>query len=91
MNSRLRIQKRFPRDLQREIDSYEGVSELLADRFCTMLESKLISVETMPESFPIPRESVRYALLKPFPWMVVFEVRKDAIEILRLVHTASEW
>lgn len=91
MKSRLRIQKRFPRDLQRAIDSYESVSESLADRFCQSLESKLISIETMPESYPLLRENVRGAPLKPFPWMVMFEVRKDATEILRLVHTASEW
>jgi plasmid stabilization system protein ParE len=59
----------------------------LADRFMVELERIFDSIATYPHSGSPSTNSSRFRILRRFPFMVVYVVRTNSIEVLALAHT----
>lgn len=88
----LRVSPEFVDTLDLAIQWYDGNAPEVTDKFRTVVSNKLRSIKTMPESFQKCDHGRRLALLKPFPYSIVFRVtNSNMIEIIELVHSAKSW
>lgn len=77
-------------DLKRGIGHYEAISPDLAIRFRASIHSCFEAIGERPESFACIQNHFRAALLDKFPYVVVFELRKQTIIIYAVYHAASD-
>ena len=87
----LRYDWQFPDDLAMAISWYSDYSAELANRFRESVQTSLESIRLLPESFTLVEGSQRGAMLRGFPWMIVYSEESDVILIVRIIHTASNW
>ncbi len=92
----LRYDEQFPEDLGAAINWYTQYSVELANRFRDRVRKCIDSIQLLPESFPLledtlPKGTQRSAMLRGFPWMVVYSEESEVILIVRIIHTASNW
>lgn len=72
-------------DLAAIYDHYEQFDPTLPSRFEARLDEQLERVEMFPESGAILFETYRRVLLKRFPYMVVYLVGEDRIDVLAVL------
>ena len=72
-------------DIAAIYDYYERFDPALLSRFEARLEEQVERVEMFPESGAVLFESYRRVLLKRFPYMVVYVVRHDHIDVLAVI------
>ena len=87
----IRYDWQFPDDLAIAISWYSDHSNDLANRFRESIQKCLDSIQLLPESFPLLGQTQRAAMLRGFPWMIVYNEEPEVILIVRIVHTASNW
>ena len=84
------IQPAADRDLDHAINWYErkqqGLGVELLDEFVTTVES----ICGFPESYPLLLSPYRRALLKRFPYSVLYEVFNDTVFVHAVVHNAMD-
>ena len=85
----VRVDPQFESDLDAAITWYETISADVADDFRQPVSNCFASVSSYPESYPIVELPLRVAILKRFPWLVVYRHEPDLIILLRFVHSAS--
>ncbi len=73
-------------DLASILDYYETFDPALPGRFEARLDEQIERIELFPESGAILFESYRRVLLKRFPFMAVYLVGDDRIDVLALVN-----
>ena len=80
-------------DIAAIYDYYEQFDPALPNRFEVRLEEQVERVEMFPESGAFLFESYRRVLLKRFPYMAVYVVRDDHIDVLAVigVHRDPAW
>ena len=68
---------------------YEDKQPGLGNRFKEKVYDCIKSIEKTPERYPERRKNYREALVKIFPYMVVYRIhkRKQAIAIVSIFHT----
>ena len=66
---------------------YEKQSDGLRDAFCDELEKVINRIEANPEGFAIEHKSFRSLLVNRFPYLLIYLVRGDRIEIHAVFHT----
>lgn len=64
---------------------YESFDPALPVRFETGLDEQLDRIELWPESGGVLFESYRRVLVQRFPFMVVYDVRSDHVDVLALI------
>jgi len=73
-------------DLHAAVDWYDAQRSGLGDEFLHSVELCLSRIEQLPRWFPERGHGVRSALLRRFPYAVLFRIRADRIEVLALWH-----
>ncbi|MFV0591501.1 MAG: type II toxin-antitoxin system RelE/ParE family toxin [Draconibacterium sp.] len=71
------------RDAQRW---YNLQKEKLGDEFISEIEEKLKQISITPKRFRRLRKDVRIAVLKRFPYSIVFSIEGDCIEVYAFFH-----
>ena len=77
-------------DLASILDYYETFDPALPSRFEARLDEQIERIELFPESGSILFESSRRVLLKRFPFMAVYLVGDDRIDVLALVNVLRD-
>ena len=85
----IRVSPQFSIDLQEALDWYALLSLQAENDLKAGVERVLESVAAFPESFPLLTPPRRFALVKRFPWLIVFRIDADVVTILRFLHSAS--
>lgn len=65
---------------------YRRIRPGLESDFALCVEHALDRISERPESFPLVHAEVRRALLRRFPYGVLFRIRQHDIEILAVFH-----
>jgi hypothetical protein len=86
VTSRLAFSPAARDDLHAAVDWYDTQRAGLGNEFLHSVELCLSRIEQLPGSFPERRNGVRSALLRRFPYAVLFRIRADGIEVLALWH-----
>jgi hypothetical protein len=73
-------------DLVAILDEYEAVDPALPGRFEARLDEQIERIELYPESGAMLFESFRRVPLKRFPYMAVYLVGDDRIDVLALIN-----
>ena len=77
-------------DLAAVYDYYQAFDPALSGLFEARLDEQVERIELFPESGAILFESYRRALLKRFPYMAVYLVGVDRIDILAVVSVSRD-
>jgi plasmid stabilization system protein ParE len=82
----------FHPEAQAEYDAalawYQARSPQAASRFEAEVEHFLGLIETSPELFPSYDDDHRFAVLKRFPYSIVYQVQPGQIYIVAVAHTS---
>ena len=65
---------------------YTERSQRASDRFMAALGETLARIEKSPNSFPAGRKGTRRALIRKFPYSVVYVESPEGIEIFAVAH-----
>jgi toxin ParE1/3/4 len=77
-------------DLLETRDWYDRQRFGLGDDFMFAVDACFAQIERAPEAFVFSHERVRRALLKKFPYAVLFRVSEDEILIVGCLHTSRD-
>ena len=65
---------------------YENQNIGLGKRMLTSFEKSLLTIERTPMLFPVNFDNVRRALIKTFPFGILFEIIDEQVIILSFFH-----
>jgi plasmid stabilization system protein ParE len=65
-------------------------SHLAAERFQEQLETAQRAIQDDPETWPVYLGNTRHYRLKRYPYIVVYRIRKDLVEVLAVAHARRE-
>jgi len=85
----MRFDPRFASDLDSAISWYERIAAEIADDFRQTISRSVDSISQHPESHPILELPIRVAMLKRFPWLIVYRFESDVVVFLRFIHSSS--
>lgn len=77
-------------DLRSALDYYEAFDPALPGRFEARMDEQIERLALFPESGAILFESYRRVLLTRFPYLAVYLVRDDLIDVLALLNTRRD-
>ncbi len=90
MNRQVIIRPEAAREVQEAFDWYEEQDEGLGFEFLRAAEASLSAIQRMPFSFPIARGQARRALLRKFPYFLLYLVEPDRIVVLACFHVKRD-
>ena len=90
MSLRLVFHPRVFDDLEAIVDHYAAFDPALPARFRARLKEQTERIELFPDSGAPLFESYRRVLLDRFPYMAVYVVRGDRIELLAVLDTRRD-
>lgn len=90
MAHRLIFNPSIPDDLVAALDYYSEMSPALADRFRSAVNRRLDNIAERPESFPVDVDSIRFAKIDRFPYLVFFVLKSDFVSVLAIVHGSKD-
>ena len=90
MHDSLRFHPRVVEDLRRAIAWYDKISLDLGNRFRGALNAQFDAIFTRPNGFTRAFDDVRFARVKKFPYLILFEFAGSDVLILGVFHTASD-
>ena len=67
---------------------YEEQQTGLGNRFLDKLELLLVTVGKNPQHFQKKYNQFRQALIKPFPYLIIFEVDKNVIVVYKVINAS---
>lgn len=77
-------------DAHHAYDWYESQRPGLGEEFLQCLEAKLERIHRSPEIFAIEYEDYRRALLRRFPYAILYRATDDAVTVYGVFHTSSD-
>ncbi len=83
----LRFHPEAQAEYQAALAWYHARSQQAAGRFEAEVESLLGLVTTNPTAFPLYDADHRFAMLRRFPYSVVYQVRPDRIDVVAMAHS----
>lgn len=83
----IRLRPEVEAELEAAIDWYEACSPGLGSDFIRAVEASLASIERNPECCQIVFDTARRALLRRFPYALIYSIEPDAIVIVACLHT----
>lgn len=89
MSYAVRISAKAIPDVQKAYNWYGQEAPGMEDNFLTELQSVVDRIAARPHRFsPVPGRDARYALLKRFPYKIIYQVNEamQRIEIVAVVH-----
>jgi plasmid stabilization system protein ParE len=66
---------------------YESKSSGLGEKFFEAVENKIKAIKQNPYQFPIGRSGFRKAIVKLYPYIILFKISGEAIIIHSVFHT----
>jgi toxin ParE1/3/4 len=73
-------------DLKDATEWYERQQEGLGDRFGRFVQDKFGEIQQAPDQFAIQFDDVRIAIVKTFPYLILFEADPGQIVIQAVYH-----
>jgi len=73
-------------DLHDAADWYDAQQPGLGDSFLRSVDVGLARIRRFPQSFPSGEQGIRSALLRRFPYAVLFRIREARIEVIAIWH-----
>jgi hypothetical protein len=64
---------------------YESQQKQLGERFLDKMELVLNGISNHPKLYPEKYKSFRQALIKPFPYLIIFEIIDQSIIVYKVV------
>jgi len=88
----LRFHPSVVSDLSEAIAWYDERSEGLGDRFRAAVDARFDDILEGPERFPRAFDDLdfRFVRVRRFPYLVLYRIRKDAVIVLGVFHSASD-
>jgi len=77
-------------ELQDAADWYEKRDPRAASRFVAAIKAKLRDIAAKPHQWPLDTDGTRAALLRKFPYTIVFRENRGAIEIIAYAHASRQ-
>lgn len=92
MARRLRYHPLVVDDISAAIDWYEVRSVGLGERFRWAVDGRFDDIVATPEIFPLAFDDLdfRFARIPKFPYLVLFRVRGEIVDVLGVLHSASD-
>ena len=85
---RIRYRLAAVEELQEAIDWYSRRDLAVGQRLRATIRAKIVDLRTHPLVHTADADSVRQALVRPFPYYVVYRVNGSVVEILAIAHTS---
>lgn len=86
----LRFHPLVAEDLVDAVGWYDKISVELGKRFRSAVDERFDSVESNPKSYGLIRATIRAAMVRGFPYVVLFESESACTMVLSVVHAASD-
>ena len=79
-------------DISAAIDWYEERSAGLGERFRSAVDARFDGIVDAPELFPCVFDDLdyRFARIPKFPYLVLYRVRAEFVNVLGVFHSASD-
>ena len=90
MASPLRFHPEVAADLEAATQWYDEISIQLGNRFRRAINRSLDAIAQRPEWFGRIRGERRAARIKGFPYLVIYEIVSGSVEILAILHGATD-
>ncbi|MBS1583580.1 MAG: type II toxin-antitoxin system RelE/ParE family toxin [Bacteroidetes bacterium] len=74
-------------DITASVEYYHGRSPGLEERFLAEVQGTLLFIRRHPGGFPRIRGQLRQAPLERFPYVIIYSVRQEMIEVVRVFNT----
>ena len=65
---------------------YDAQQPGLGDAFLRSVEASLARIRRLPKAFPVCEGGARSALLRRFPYVVLFRIQEQRIEVVAVWH-----
>jgi plasmid stabilization system protein ParE len=75
-------------ELEEAADWYNARDPQAATDFISKIKAKLQEIAASPNRWPLEKDGTRQALLRPFPYKIVFRPRVGTMEIIAYAHTS---
>jgi hypothetical protein len=85
-----RFSPEFVADLVVAIDYYDSISSGTGNRFREKLDDRLNLIMNSPEGFAEIWGNVRAVRVRSYPYVILYQVGRDHVEFLGLVHGAGQ-
>jgi plasmid stabilization system protein ParE len=82
----IRVQPDAEIDLHDAWRWYESRTRGLGDDFLRAADACFDRIERTPEAFPVVHRQTRQALLRRFPYRVLFRIAPDRIDVIPVYH-----
>ncbi len=69
---------------------YDSKSKGLGDDFLNELESAFLSIQDMPETWPVYSKFFRRYLLSKFPYGIIYKAKSNHIFIIAVMHLSRK-
>jgi plasmid stabilization system protein ParE len=83
-----RLTPEADQDAQHAISWYDHRDSDIGNEFLQKINDCITSIEQHPEQFPIVYRQMRRALVKRFPYEILFEIEHEEIIIYAIYHCA---
>ena len=90
MPRRVRYHSLFDCDVREAADWYDGRAQGLGDDFIACAKVCVDGVISAPERSALLPSGVRYARVKRFPYLVLFDFDDDELLMLGVIHAARD-
>lgn len=87
MKYELEIKEEAVLDIKEAYQYYEEQRIGLGNRFLDNLETYLERVQKYPEHYQIKRKPYREALIKDFPYLIIFEIEENKVIVYAIFNT----
>lgn len=90
-NSKIRFSVEASTELEAAMWWYEEQRRGLGQQFLLSLEASLDSIIRTPQLYPILyKDNIRRALLKRFPYGIIFREKEERIEVISIFHSSRD-
>lgn len=90
MANRLRFHPQVVDDLSSATSYYDKISARVGQRFRDAIRDRLQDIAKRPGSFACIQQQQRIALVRGFPYVVLFEWSSDVVTVIGVFHAASD-
>lgn len=87
---RLIVRPEAAAELSEAVDWYEARQPGLGQDLVVEIHQCLEDILRFPESYPIMHRTARMAVVKRFPYLVIYQVEPDRIQVLAIFHAKRD-
>ena len=77
-------------DLEDALQWYEAHAPHMVPNFRASLAAVVVRIEANPRQFPVASNQTRRALLRRFPYLLIFRESDDAAYVVAVFHTSRD-